>query len=156
MSPYPYLDHDADVDYDPLGPIPTGYDCKQISDGVQAFLRRLAIRARLTLVCESPIEIDLGAALIDLAGEQFTFEPQFKLARYRYDFVAKYRDRPICLIECDGADFHSTPEQLVNDAAKDQAALDAGLQIARATGREIYASPDRVALWLLNHLRRMI
>ena len=88
--------------------------------------------------CESPIERRLMAHLRAHA-EQYGFkvETQFKLGPYRYDFVVKRDGKAVALIECDGATFHSTPEQRERDLAKDELAQKHGLVMFRFTGRQI-------------------
>lgn len=109
-------------------------------------LRNIEIRCRLTPACESQIEIDLGAAMIDTADDRVLVEPQVSLGPYRFDFGIRSKDGGLlCLVECDGKEFHSTPEQLKNDAAKDRFAASVGVAIFRFTGQDIYRDPYRCA-----------
>ena len=108
--------------------------------------RNLTIRLVLTPLCESPIEIDLGAAMIEHAAGRFKVVPQYPLGRYRYDFAISGLDgTAILLVECDGRDFHSAPEQIANDRLKDAFAASIGLSVIRATGSEIHRDAAGVA-----------
>jgi very-short-patch-repair endonuclease len=112
----------------------------------EPFLSHLRLRCDLTKVCESPIEIDLGAALIPLLDFETHLIPQFVVGRCRFDFAVTRDGCPLLLIECDGAAFHSSPEQKANDAATDQAADDRGIPLLRLTGKDIYRDPNEAAL----------
>jgi very-short-patch-repair endonuclease len=129
---------------------PTQSISERLSEWVPDFLVHIERRVTLTRLCESPIEIDLGAALIALAGERCRIIPQFKLFRYRYDFaVMGETTTPLALVECDGEAFHSTKEQLANDRAKDDAAVRAGTRVLRISGKDIYRSPELCAAVVL-------
>lgn len=116
------------------------------------FLEHIYTRVYMTGLCESPIEVDLGTALLELSGKDFEIHPQYCLGRYRFDF-AVFRvggNHPACLVECDGAEFHQTKKQLANDKAKDAAAIAAGTKVVRLTGKEIYRDPRaaaRIVIW---------
>jgi very-short-patch-repair endonuclease len=115
-------------------------------------------------VCESPIEIALGAAL--LTADQLEHEylrlnlmlatpgelerwrddlalviPQFQWGKYRIDFalrLPKYRFRYL-FVECDGHDFHErTKEQAARDRSRDRDIQQAGYPVLRFTGSEIH------------------
>lgn len=120
-------------------------------EGTRCFFQWQETRDWLASVCESPIEADFGASFLTVAGPRFDLFPQYKMGRYRYDFAIFKRgaDSPVVLIECDGKQFHSTPEQLANDAAKDAAAVAAGAIPLRFTGSEIYRSPEAVVASVL-------
>ncbi len=96
--------------------------------------------------CESPIETHLTCCLTMLlldSADIVTIVPQYQLDRYRYDFaITRTIDGELLLlIECDGKDFHSTPEQVENDRRKDVVARDAGIKLARFSGAEIFRDP---------------
>lgn len=114
--------------------------------------------------CESPIENMLGAALLmmfERAGERLTLcksdrlesapaglllVPQFRWSYYRSDWaIVVAKPLSALLIECDGRDFHSSPEQKAHDAKKDAAALNRGYLTMRFTGSEIHRDVDRCA-----------
>lgn len=120
----------------------------------------LAAKYSMAEKTESPIETILGAELQRILEEtlsesfavgetgreaDFTLVPQFNLRRYRYDFAMFVDGEPAVLIECDGKDFHSSPEQMDNDAAKDALALASGFQIKRFPGWRINAHPKECA-----------
>ena len=73
--------------------------------------------------CESPIERRLAVCLVPYA-EQWGFKviPQFKHDRFRYDFAIAKEGGVVAVIECDGMEFHSSPEQRTRDVAKDLSA----------------------------------
>jgi very-short-patch-repair endonuclease len=115
--------------------------------------------------CESPIENLLGAAVLEMferAGVRLTLcnadrlegapdglllVPQFRWGYYRSDWaIVVARPLGALLIECDGRDFHSSPEQKAHDAKKDRAALDRGYLTMRFTGSEIFRNADACAL----------
>lgn len=123
--------------------------------------KRLAIGGN----CDSPIEEALGAEIL-LAAEKAGLElrlcqmmdlehqddglvlvPQFRWSIYRSDWaiLKNRRDAQALLIECDGAEFHSSPEQRTHDARKDAAALERGHLTLRFSGSEIYRRPKECA-----------
>jgi hypothetical protein len=107
---------------------------------------------------ESPIEVQFGGYLagtlnrklaevgIDLLIDQphqttkptVFLTPQFVIARFRYDFAIVVNRKPAILIECDGREFHETPEAMENDRAKDAKAKEVGAVMLRFTGSRIY------------------
>lgn len=113
--------------------------------------------------CDSPIEEDLGAHIltcfsgkghplklaleVDLRSGDLVLVPQFKWSFYRSDW-AILKAQPgaqALLIECDGKDFHSSPEQRAHDARKDAAAALRGHLTIRFTGSEIFRRPKACA-----------
>lgn len=122
-------------------------------------------------MCESPIEVALGAAFLVAdrlyylrpnlgvtlawASDEKSYRadavlliPQFPWNGYRIDFalrVPQYRCGYI-FIECDGHDFHErTKEQAARDRAKDRLIQQAGYPILRFTGSEIYRNTGNCA-----------
>lgn len=111
--------------------------------------------------CDSPIEETLGAFILtvfeendcklhlctfakmkDLKTERLLV-PQFKWSHYRSDWAIiqpAESDRAL-LIEADGADFHSSQEQISHDRKKDYAAIDYGHMTLRFPGRLIHKDP---------------
>jgi hypothetical protein len=107
---------------------------------------------------ESPIEVQFGGYLagtlnrklaevgIDLAIDQprettkptVFLTPQFIIGTFRYDFAIVVNGRPAILIECDGKEFHESPEAVENDRLKDEKAKQAGAVMLRFTGSRIY------------------
>lgn len=106
----------------------------------------------LKRVCESPIEVHLGTELVTLLSKSEQLTPQFKLDRFRYDFALDGQRK--VLIECDGAEFHSTRAQQENDRLKDQAASRAGFPLLRFSGSDIFRNAKGCALVAIGELRR--
>lgn len=115
---------------------------------------------KLASKCESPIELALGVAVLSEIGHlldkhALELRPQFWWRQFRIDFAVLRSGGPVLLIECDGREFHSTPEQLANDRRKDQAAEFAGLTLLRFSGSEIHRYPDGCVHRVLEHLVRV-
>jgi very-short-patch-repair endonuclease len=110
---------------------------------------------------DSPIESILGAAIIvkfKAADRQLVLAsepgevgglmliPQFKWGYYRSDWaIYNPRTTGALLIECDGKDFHSSPDQVEHDRKKDAAAHDRGYLTIRFTGSQIHRGADACA-----------
>lgn len=133
----------------------------QIGNVLVGILKRASIGSGLEKDTDSPIEQQLGAAIIlnfeengkplklcvDLEAEQFPkgllLIPQFKWSYYRSDWaIYNPKTTGALLIECDGAAFHSTEEQQEHDKKKDAAAHDRGYLTMRFTGSEIHKQAD--------------
>lgn len=127
-------------------------------------LQRAGHEISLSSHCDSPIETRIGAALMmlfDRAGlsiklckmidisnapDALLLVPQFAWSYYRSDWAILNPKRPgVLLIECDGRDFHSSPEQRSHDTRKDKEARIRGYQTMRFTGSEIHREPDDCA-----------
>lgn len=91
----------------------------------------------------SYIEREFSKHLDDLAtaieAEHWFGDPE-KHSRYRVDFLLK--DARL-IVELDGHDFHSTKEQLENDAVRQRYLTRAGYSVIRFTGREIVRGAKR-------------
>lgn len=121
-------------------------------------------------LCESPIEIRLGAMLVlvfetalttpslrfavcsqaeqvNYGGRYLLLIPQYKWKRWRYDFALRYSidPKPLVFIECDGKEFHSTPEQRETDRKKTEEAERLGIAMCRFTGSQIFKDPVECA-----------
>jgi len=118
-------------------------------------------------LCESPIEQIMLAAMVFMApkapewsmpvlhvvGEDEEFSrqdvviaPQFVIARYRMDFLVQSKlggRRRWLNIECDGYDYHMSPEFKARDMARDRYMAGLGIRTIRYSGQWIYK----------NHLR---
>lgn len=117
---------------------------------------------------ESPIETIFGAQLalalrpfckdigwafsIGTENDDIVLHPQFPLAQFRYDFAvrAKWKLKPLVLVECDGKEFHSSADQQANDKLKDVAALQAGIRLVRFTGSEIHRDIDACVTYVMS------
>lgn len=113
--------------------------------------------------CESPIERRFGEAFMLhtalLEGRpmgkqweryeprpQIILEPQYKIDKYRVDFLIFYAGSPArsagLVVECDGHDFHEkTREQAARDKARDRLLAQRFGMVARFTGSEIFNKP---------------
>lgn len=140
-------------------------------EAISAFFPRMLERAenfaKIGDATDSPIEDMLGAALLmasrsigfdlklckgrpapDLGG--YVLVPQARWGIYRSDWaIISIVTKMALLIECDGKDFHSSPEQIAHDRTKDQAAHDRGYLTMRFTGSEINSSADEIARRIL-------
>jgi very-short-patch-repair endonuclease len=150
-------------DYDPDYRGSEEIDQQPVRLGDACKLLELAVEAlKLRDVCESPIEIMLGAEIMVqieplFRDQKFELIPQYALNPYRFDFAVRI-GAPILLIECDGAAFHTGREQRDHDRRKDQWAKLHGFEVVRFSGSEIHSRPaDCVetitARLLLLHLR---
>lgn len=84
------------------------------------------------LKCESPIEKRVYNGLIQ-HGLYST--PQYRVGKYRVDLAFPHQ---MIAIECDGKDFHSSPEQKAHDRRKDKFLRDRGWIVLRFTGSKIH------------------
>ena len=67
--------------------------------------------------------------------------PQYRIGRYRVDFLVKIGDLSKIIIECDGHNFHEkTKEQAQNDKRRDRELQSLGFKVFRFTGSEIWNS----------------
>ncbi len=111
---------------------------------------------------DSPIESILGAAIMlcfqkggkalalasepELTSARLLLIPQFKWLIYRSDWaIYNPKTTGALLIECDGKEFHSGPDQIAHDQKKDQAAHDLGFLTMRFTGSKIHRNADGCA-----------
>jgi hypothetical protein len=110
---------------------------------------------------DSPIESILGAAImlrfqkggkaLALASEpapsaHLLLIPQFKWLMYRSDWaIYNPKTTGALLIEADGKEFHSSPEQVAHDQKKDQAAHDLGFLTMRFSGSRIHHNAGGIA-----------
>lgn len=127
-------------------------EVKTLRGATAEAIKTLAAKYSIAPLTESPIETIFGASLSllmeDALGDDFkvgpkgnaapfALVPQYNLACYRYDFAICVGGEALVLIECDGKDFHSSPEQIENDAEKDRTAIELGKRILRFTGSMI-------------------
>jgi very-short-patch-repair endonuclease len=87
--------------------------------------------------CESPIERifwDAGYFILSRYGQ---ITPQVNIGRYRVDFTYTTEVNKI-IVELDGQNWHSTPEQRAYDYQRERELQREGWQVVRFTGAEIY------------------
>ncbi len=95
---------------------------------------------RLGKLLESPIEKRFWAHAYGPLMALGHFTPQKKIKGFRVDFsIIDIPGVPLLniVIELDGYDYHSSPEQRNHDTARDRVLLKAGWQVVRFTGRQI-------------------
>src|SRR5262249_31954635 len=110
-----------------------------LGEATEIPLVRAVVAYDLSHQCESPIEVQLGAELKARRLEGDPVFPQYEWDRFRMDFaILKDGHHPCVFVECDGKAFHSTPEQIANDRRKDQAAAEAGIDLYRFSGSDIF------------------
>lgn len=97
-------------------------------------------------------------------GEGFFIYPQYEFGPFRADFLIHAVGYPHgmrvwppksevkVVIECDGAMFHSTPDQKEHDAKRDKYFADRGIRTFRLTGAEIHKYGDNLVTDIENHL----
>ncbi|RVJ49451.1 DUF559 domain-containing protein [Sinorhizobium meliloti] len=98
--------------------------------------------------CESPAEEQFLRALVKefvlkpdngvLKSPKLTLAMQVKVANYRYDFLANGRQ----VIEVDGADYHSSPEQVERDRIRDEHSVHRGYKVLRIPAIVVFKTPD--------------
>jgi len=135
-----------------------------IADAAASLLARLHAVMEIGGNCESPIELQIGAAILmffERAGHDLklckmidrnepadglVLVPQFAWSYYRSDWaILNPKRHGALLIECDGKVFHSSPDQKAHDARKDAAALERGFLTMRFTGSQIHRDADGCA-----------
>lgn len=86
--------------------------------------------------CESYIEANLYLASI---RNHVSLVPQFQIENYRADFLVEGTD---FVVECDGFDYHKTPEQIAKDYERERCFLKHGYRVIRFSGSEINKDSD--------------
>jgi very-short-patch-repair endonuclease len=102
---------------------------------------------------ESPIEKQMADALkrVGLTNLEMKIVPQAQIGRYRADllvvvqFLLVNTNAVWCVVECDGFEYHSTPEQLAHDMKRQQEIAAKGFMVVRFTGSQIYRHGDMCA-----------
>ncbi|MEC0305100.1 endonuclease domain-containing protein [Terribacillus saccharophilus] len=109
--------------------------------GIIAFIIQRPVIEKVTTPrddCESYIEIRLYDALI---FNGYNVSTQVRCGRYRIDIaLASYG----LAIECDGKQWHSTPEQKAHDQRKNRYLRKNGWKVLRFTGRQINSQMPKV------------
>jgi len=103
---------------------------------------------RWLALCESPAETRFLNAVMEayslspsngkLVGNGLSFDLQVKLPPYRVDFLANDR----LVVEVDGAAYHSSPEDVARDAARDETLRSRGYSILRIPARVVFSTPS--------------
>jgi very-short-patch-repair endonuclease len=176
MSGYPKYDDGLDEDGYPIKWEPRlryvhgseaeagDWRLQSLSGASTTTLARLSLIVGLSADCDSPIESQIGAAVMMLfqgfrlplklckmidvrdTRDGLLFVPQFAWSYYWSDWAILNPTRHgALLIECDGRDFHSTKEQLAHDAKKDAEARIRGYRTIRFTGSQIHKDADGCA-----------
>ncbi len=116
----------------------------------------------LSPTSESPLEEALLAGLTShfphpysgRVGPLGVLIPQLCVGGYRADFAIINGEKGI-LVEVDGHEFHSTPEQKENDAKRDRKLLRLGWVTVRFTGKEIHKDPTGCVNEILTLMRKL-
>ncbi len=137
-----------------------GEPCQGRRGERKAFHRGRGSRMRRAIIpadyaTESPIEAILSSALVEwvkhhgAAAEVLT---QVPVGRYRADIIVQTSGKRL-LVECDGAAFHTSPDQVEYDKRRDRFFAVMGIPVMRFTGREIQRDPRgcaaQVGVWIL-------
>lgn len=80
------------------------------------------------------------------------FHTQFPLNRKRYDFALEVGEDAIILIECDGHNWHSSEEAIINDIYKNKLAENCKMYLLRFSGYDIMTNKEHIA----NSIEEMI
>lgn len=89
--------------------------------------------------CESPIETRMFKALKERGLNPIC---QKHVGYYRIDLVIKAKGVKIA-IECDGRDYHFSPEQIKHDRKKDEFMQRRGWIVLRFTGSQIHRNASK-------------
>lgn len=95
---------------------------------------------RLAKRLESPIEGQFWTSAYVPLSALGRFTPQVRVEGYRVDFALTNIpgvDLLKVVIELDGHDYHSTPEQRDHDTVKDRDLMKSGWQVVRFTGSQV-------------------
>jgi very-short-patch-repair endonuclease len=71
----------------------------------------------------------------------YRIRQQYRVGAFRIDMVVFYRDQKIAL-ECDGDEFHSSPDQVASDMSRQAILERLGWRFIRLRGGEYYRDPD--------------
>lgn len=98
--------------------------------------------------CESPAEeaflrsmvaeFNLKPQFGKLVSPGLVLEMQVSCGHYRFDFVANGRQ----IIEIDGAAWHSSPEQIERDRARDAYSVKQGFMVLRISAKTVFNTPN--------------
>jgi hypothetical protein len=103
---------------------------------------------------ESPIEGTLAGYIlgwVDHHGADAVVMTQASIGPYRADILIKCGDRHL-VVECDGAEYHSSPDQVQRDKRRDRWCAARGFHVMRFSGSEINRDPrgcaSEVGMWI--------
>lgn len=107
------------------------------------------------LKTESPIEELLAGTLLGwLDHAEITYatvQTQATIGPYRADILVQVGERKL-VVECDGAAYHSSPEQVERDKRRDRYCAARGINVMRFSGAEIHSAPRgcaaEIGLWV--------
>lgn len=107
------------------------------------------------MITESPIEAELLVALLphgwiatgyELGPWRLSTQKEVVIDEHQYRIdIALVSPFKRIAVECDGAQWHSSPDDAAKDAARDRALVLDGWTVLRFTGREIHRTPDACA-----------
>jgi very-short-patch-repair endonuclease len=118
-----------------------------LTPAIYLFHEYISIRKNKEIhICESYIEKRLYN---ELKKNQFNPIPQYRCGPYRIDLaLPEYR----LAIECDGKEWHSTPEQKRHDARKNYYLKKRGWKVCRLSGKTINNNIG----YAINHIRKRV
>ncbi len=106
------------------------------------------LRAEAISKAESPFEGEVIRRLVD-AG--YRVKPQYAVGAYRIDIVVEGESSRVA-VECDGAAFHSTAEQIRSDLDRQALLERMGWQFYRLRGSDFYRDPEAASRRLVARL----
>ena len=108
------------------------------------------------LVAESPIESRMIDALYGfrdrLEKSGVLVYGQYKVCGFRVDLMFKIRGKVKLVVECDGAAYHKDKGK---DAWRDAQLKHWAIEVMRFTGTDIWHSPEKCALEVVERLEKM-
>ena len=123
--------------------------CRSGPPGSRALRAALASHLPQLAMCTNDFERDF--VLLCEAYSLPIPEPNPRIGRYRPDML--WRDVRL-IVELDGDDAHSSPAQLIADAARQRWLEAGGFTVIRFTWAEVQYQPERVAAEVRRELRR--
>lgn len=105
---------------------------------------------RVRSVADSPFETEVAEFL---TNNGYRVTPQWQAGAYRIDMVVSYRNKRIAL-ECDGDQYHSSDEQLMNDMERQIILERVGWEFIRIRGGEFYRDKEGTMLRVFEELER--
>lgn len=108
--------------------------------------------ATLAARCESPLERIFWKVGYPELSRLSQFTPQVEVPPYRLDFALVGRYFRIA-IECDGKEFHSTEEQIIEDDRRDLELGIMGWRVVRFRGSVIYGDSQACVAGVVRLIR---